>query len=931
MTRTVGSLVLWAAAAAALAQDVEVIESFEAASLPKLFEVNSGTARLVAEGATDGKQAMEIAFDPSGEYRGAYLYSGRFPRDWSAYDALVIDVTNPSDQPVSGYVLIADRAWSDSGSSYWNRHNGGRAFPPGTTQWIIPVRGLYRGEAGSRNNDIRRDIDPDAIVRVDLGFGEKGEAGRIVIDHIRLVKTSAPQDVWAFDFGPPSQSVMLGWKPVSDETKYAQQLGYGWGPQGGNPWSGAARDTTFGTALLQDFCECGGYRFHLDVPAGKYRVAVIYENSGYWGGEQAQPAWRRIAAGDRRVWEESRPDGRAHALYRFEDVEPIGADIWDTYMKSELARPILFDAEVQNGGLTLRFESDRAWGSKISALAVWRADDRAGQEWFDGQMDAVAAEFRSKALCLDKPVTKWTPPKAWADAKLVAWGVRLDDEIAPGSLPPADAPGPSELGLQSHALRGEFEPFCVAVRPTADLGTCQLALEELEGPGELTAELCVVRYNTSRDFGQIAYHVRPHTLRKETSLVLGGNVTRMLVATVRTARDTPAGTYRGAITVRAADQRELLRVPLELVVHPVELLRDADFSMGFFGLMPPGMVPQASRTAVLQETLRTLRLHGMNALSGGPSWRIREWKDGQPAIDFGEMDAFFDLVKRSGFTRPINGYGGLRFEGTSDGYQIGQAGDALARQSGLSYQEALLRAWEAVDAHARGSGWPTILYAMCDETRVRETAERELQFMQAMAEVSRRFPRTVRTSGSYSVGFAKRPDDPEDLLHWHQRFFEALDISSLNDHDETVMAEAARLNKEIHIYNQGQSRFTFGLYQWSEYRHGVRARWQWHLNVLHGYQFFDLDGREPDTAMICYGRKGIYPTIHFERCREGAEDFYLYDTLRQAVRRRGADSPAAAILAELDAAVALNQRQPPAGFDPQAMKLRILQALEGRP
>ncbi len=34
---------------------------------------------------------------------------------------------------------------------------------------------------------------------------------------------------------------------------------------------------------------------------------------------------------------------------------------------------------------------------------------------------------------------------------------------------------------------------------------------------------------------------------------------------------------------------------------------------------------------------------------------------------------------------------------------------------------------------------------------------------------------------------------------------------------------------------------------------------QWHLLALHGYQFFDLDGREPDTAMINWTSQGIVP------------------------------------------------------------------------
>jgi hypothetical protein len=204
-----------------------------------------------------------------------------------------------------------------------------------------------------------------------------------------------------------------------------------------------------------------------------------------------------------------------------------------------------------------------------------------------------------------------------------------------------------------------------------------------------------------------------------------------------------------------------------------------------------------------------------------------------------------------------------------------------------------------------------------------------------MAKVSARFPETVRPSGAYSVDFRSRPTDENDLKLWHQRFFSALDVSSLNSHDDTVMAEAKAQGKEIHIYNQGRTRYSFGLYQWSEYQKGVKARWQWHLNILHGYQFFDLDGREPDTAMICYGRDGIYPTIHFERCREGAEDFYLYQTLhnlieqnKQAGRKPAETQRAEELLAGLTHRVAINQRQAPEGFDPYEFKLSVVRAIQ---
>ena len=922
-------------ACTATAQETVILADFEAPEALDEWQYVSGTPRLVTEGVTHGQQALEVTFDPKGEYYGAYLYWNRPPRDWSPYDALVVDVTNPNPGPIVGYVLIADQAWADKGRSYWNRHNAETTFPPGLSQWIIPVRGLYRGEAGSRNNDINRDIDPDSIVRVDLAWGAKGTEGRVIIDNIRFVKVSRPAGVWAFDFGPPSQAVMLGWTPITWDTMYTPEKGYGWGPAGGHPWNGAARDTTFGTMLLRDFCEAGGYNFHVDVPPGRYRISVFYENCGYWGGEQAKHRERRILVNGQLAWSETRPDGPAHHLYRFEDVEPVGVDLWDTYMAPEIAKPAVFEADADPNGLTLRFEADRVWGSKVAAVALHRVDDAPAAAWVSQQLEALATEFRQKAVSLDPPPPRYMAPDAWRPLGLVAWPVSLDEDVAPNSVP-EEAPDPQDLALVREAVRGEYEPFCLAIRPMRDMGECRLEVAPLAGPEDLPTRVQVVWYNAMRGFGNIAYHLRPHTLREQGSVRLPAGVTREIVVTVKVPEDAPAGEYRGVLRLATPEGQRLLEVPLRLQVHPVTLSRETEFLMGFFGLEPPDVYEGEEWWRVLEETLVMLREHGMNAVSGGLNWRLTGWQDGKPLVDFDDVDRFFALLKKYGFGRAVNAYGGVRFLGINDGYQKGEKGERVEQESGLPYEEALMRAWGVVNEHAKANGWPLIFYGLCDETRVREVAEREIEFMRLMGKVSAAYPQTLRTGGAYSVTFASRPTNEDDLLYWHQRFFETLDISQLNLHDETVMEEAKRLGKEIHIYNQGTSRYHFGLYQWSEYRKGVRARWEWHLNILHGYQFFDLDGREPDPAMICYGRRGLYPTILFERCREGAEDFYLYETLRNAVeaaRKRGERGEgverAAGLLAELQESVKLNQRQPPANYDPDGLKRRVIAALEG--
>ena len=87
--------------------------------------------------------------------------------------------------------------------------------------------------------------------------------------------------------------------------------------------------------------------------------------------------------------------------------------------------------------------------------------------------------------------------------------------------------------------------------------------------------------------------------------------------------------------------------------------------------------------------------------------------------------------------------------------------------------------------------------------------------------------------------------------------------------------------------------------------------------------------------MLGYGREGLYPTIQFERCREGAEDFYLYQTLWALVERRraqGAGSPAveaaAALLGNAISGIRLNQQKPPDNFDPDALKAKVVAAIE---
>ena len=161
ITLVIGMLLV--SAAGAEEPKTLIICDFENDADLKAWDI-SGTSKLVTEGVTHGAKALEI---------NGSLNAAKPLQDWSAYDALMLDVLNPGDAPVGADLMIGDQAWQQK-TTYWNRHNGLATFAPGKTTWTIPVKGLYRGEAGSRNNDIKTDIDPASIVRLSFTFKGNG-------------------------------------------------------------------------------------------------------------------------------------------------------------------------------------------------------------------------------------------------------------------------------------------------------------------------------------------------------------------------------------------------------------------------------------------------------------------------------------------------------------------------------------------------------------------------------------------------------------------------------------------------------------------------------------------------------------------------------------------------------------------------------------
>ncbi|MCY3020861.1 MAG: hypothetical protein NTW87_17735 [Planctomycetota bacterium] len=895
------------------AQDTKLLLDFEDEKDVKLWEFKKSKPELVADHATHGQKCLKIAPDE-------YMVSFRLPKDWSGYDSLDLDVFVDGDGPVAGYLFVGDEQWKNTkGGTYWNRHNGGFNLKPGANTVSIPVNGLYRGEAGSRGNDLKSNIDPKQIVRMDLGFTPKAAARAIFIDYMRLVKESRPAGILAFDFGPPSQVLSPGFTAITWNTVYGQGGATAglrratWGPN-------SARDDTFPTRLYQDFVALDDNEFVCDAPNGKCHVWLVFDDLGYWGGEQTHCSKRSIECAGTTAWSEERSP--ADYLFHFETVEPKPGDsVWDLYMKYLFA-PKRFEATAADGKLSLRFKGDAPWSCRVAGMIAYPDAQKAEGDKFVTEIeDRNRKEFEARAAYLGpKEDSRGTPNTSEERVgRSKAFSLEEDISVASviekGVLLNGDQANP-KAQLYRVAARGQRISFTFAIRPEQEPLESEVHSKagDMVGPsGRIPAsrvDLRYVHHATHRGFNDIAYTIGPETLRRiqGSGLRLQPHFTRQFWVTVDVPLDAKPGTYACQLVV----SQDKLAAYFTLAIEVLDLtLDEPDFLMGFYGFHIPNELPAERKKTAMRELFTVLKQNGMNSVSGGPGIKFSGFDDaGKPKLDFADCDEFFKTYKECGFTKPVVAYGGPGMvQGLHDGYVVGETGRNWEKKTGKPFGELLKIVWGAVKEHAEKEGWPPIYYEFNDEPRVVEVAKEQL----ALQKLYREHAPWVKIGGSYSL----RWDTNDPLESTLQETFKTFVWSALNAHTQVDLDKTKEFGRELQIYNQGVTRYSFGAYQWAEYRKGVTGRMQWHLLALHGYQFFDLDGREPDTAMINWGRNEIIPTLRLARCREGADDFRFAVTLwNMAQKKKDAPEGKAAIafLDDVSAKIGVGQNERPKGF-----------------
>lgn len=819
---------------------------------------------------------------------GALLRSRSLPSDWSGYEALAFSVFHAGDAPTELHIMIGDRAWERS-RTYWNRYNAITMLHPGENRIQIPVQGLYRGESGSRGNDLPGSLDPTAITRVDLSF--QGPPAVLYLDDFRLLRMRPPQGVRAFDFGPEDQSVWPGFTPVTWNTLYGSEIAYGLNRP--LPAAGRAGDTAFPTPLLQDFLWMDGSTFLVDAPPGAYRLFWTFEDSGYWANEHAKHTRRAVFANNHEIWSETRPEGNAHAYFRFADHEPEpGSDALAFYYDA-LYTPRAIDLTIDETPLRLRFEADARWATRVSSVALVEAGNEAAHHWL------ADAYGQNRHMFLARHPSGDTPSEA---------APRPAD--APLQITYRGAPWKEGQPLTMRGARGETVSRWVALRAGRSTATAQATALRGESEAILPEHVQIrqARAMAKRVPHSMTYRVIPWYLDDATPIQIPPRQPRQVWISVSIPDALPPGHYHGHVTLTHRGRQT--DVPLQLEVLPIQL-DPLPFPIALFQ-MEPSMFP-------------ILREYGFTAACGGPGIAMQGFTaDGEPLLDMQAVDAWMAKARAHGLVQQAFAYPGpAHFQGMSP-YNTARVLERWANEAGLQPDEAARRLFAARARYAVDADWIPLTWIAFDEPRSRSQAETLLAGLALLNEAAP----VLLTLGYYNVNPRARTDP-----FLHQALYHDIDAVALTHANPSVLSAMREDGKAAYLYNFGRNRYAFGFGLWLARRDGVRGMVQWHAWIVHGYQFFDFDGREPDDGLLIRTRDGWRATMDLEQIRLGIDDHRYLEALVASIseaRRAGRNAQVQQAEQELESLLRLlepGSRYPTRGFDQDETRAGIVEIM----
>lgn len=868
---------------------------------------------ISTEHATSGTHSLK--YTTPGNYLHLPLQDPAMMKKLADYRTLAFDVYNPSPYPIQYYVKVEDEG-SAAGkkSRFANDYN---FLPPGPSTVRLSLQSLNR----LWPNEGSYVLDPSQLKSITFFLGRDSGTWNppivFYVDNVRAensgIELPRVEGLKAFNFGRARETgSFFGCTAVTEKTPtYTDQTGFGWQKPPQRYFSSGNNPDLLGNSAL-------GGTFTVKLPPGQYIVQTCIDPMNQWGWS-SQFSTRTLKLCGKEVLNETM-DGNAFLNQRYcmfeDDEDTPSTDLWNDRVH-RISPVRSFEATVSGDGqLTVEYNGTNA-ATGMCFMVVYPKDKSTEGAAYMAAMDSIRKEEFDAKMNLGLPVADGAAPEPTAqetERGFIAFGRSADVGLDCRSVP-AKEERAATLSLQ--AAQGERAAIQLGLYPLGPIKGMTIAAGDLAGPANAripatAIDIKKVRHYFKRFGNGSCMQLRPLVLEQFQALELTPGFTRPLWISVKVPAQAPAGQYTGNVKIKFGDKS--LDVPMNVTVSPFALDAADDLSIsgmgtgaGFWKEPYPDAI---ERWWAIGERMIALQAeHGFNALTGGPSMKLRGIKDGKADINFADADRWMALAHKYGLTRLGDSYIGFDVDlgFARDGSANGMAANDQNAKSayGMTFGELLKVTYATVEQHAKEKNWPPRAYYRLDEP-----SGPAVESNRILVESHVKNAPGTKFSGYYA---------PADSASKRDCFYTLLQLSIMSTVTEPILKTIHDAGNQTWIYiNPGYTSFL-------NFRH-LYGRWAFMAHqrgldgVTGGFYFvntvpyYDMSDIEGSWGVTYPSKNGINSTVWLEQISQGINDYRYLKTLKtklDAATEKGSANAAIAeaqtLLAEVDKACSLDQ------------------------
>ena len=759
---------------------------------------------------------------------------------------------------------------------------------------------------------------PPEAVATNFEFNSASSVpGSVILDEVKIVPANPPEllevhseagktyslmpehpGIFRFDLGTANSPVMQGFLPLTPETQYSAERGWGF-TKLHRP---AARDKNRPDALSQDYLAAGRASFQVRLPKGTY---IVWTLSGDSQAAGAIPYFffnQSLRINRKEVFrDDTRPAEffQTHDLHNYRHFWLPGMDYHDTFTAPRFQEK-QFTVNVDQEFLQLEWEN-----FPLCALIIYPIEK---QSELAGELSWLQKRRKRDARIRLEPGPQEIACKPGSREKrrgFILFRRPDSDPVFPSSRPQEK----ERLDeLITFATPEQTASVHFSLYPLRDLGVVQARISDLTAAGKTIkadqVDVRIVRYIFRRT-GEGAFRITPFLLDCRDQVPVHAETCWTWYFLIRVPESAAAGTYKGEISLFSVDREKVLqKIPLQLQVLPYQLeplpilqgyyyFPSEPWYATFWGANVMGATlrgdPEIMKIIEENERreLRFMKELGLNSVAFGDDIRgDMELVDGEAR--FKENDRFswwMDIYASEGMGKmPFYGFNaiGSSFGSANRISWLDRKNAALQEQFSPEWNRAYLGLIRHGMELQKARQWPEILWYVSDErSNYREVGARQGV---ELAKLLRQVP------GAVNIASMNGP--------WEHIMVPYLDISMPNIAfpitDETLELLKKHQSK-LWLYNCGDQRLTLGLYPW---RVKAGGRFQWHYRSSYGEQWDDGTCHGASKYSISYNSpKGVIPALAAQTVREAIYDHRYIVTLEKTLSR------AKSLLAEKDSPV----------------------------